>query len=107
MRIFGHYFFEDPDDRKFKEEWQEKRSQRVIQQCELYGTKEDKTFWDMIELPSKSVKYTHEDTAREDFKFHAELMKKQECHIFYGKKFCYHTENGEIITDIAGALLAV
>jgi hypothetical protein len=101
MQILGHYFFEDKEDALFRQEWEEKRKQRVIDQCISYGMKGETIFWDLIQLPRKSVRFTGENTTEEDFSFHEKLMKRQECHVFYGKKYCYHTDEGERITDVA------
>ena len=100
MKIFGHYFFEDPEEDGFKKEWEEKRKQRVIEQCQHYGTKDEHVFWDLVEMPRVVADATWESKTKEDMKLHDYLMKKQECHVFYGKKYCYHTSDGEVITDI-------
>lgn len=97
MQIFGHYFFEDPEETAYLKQKEEKRMERVARQCERWGTQDEHTFWDITELP-RGVFVPTEPT-REDMKIHNYLMKKQECHIFYGNKFCYH-KNGLGITNI-------
>jgi hypothetical protein len=54
--------------------------------------------WDIIEMPVGV--FIKDPPEKDDIKLHETLMKRQECHIFYGKKYCYHTELGEVITDL-------
>ena len=105
MRIFGWDIqetflglFQDPEERKYFEEKEQKRKERIHQQCENWEMNEDHRFWDITELP-RGV-FVSDVPTDEDVKIHSMLQMKNECHIFYGKKFCYHTDNGEIVTDI-------
>ena|SRR5438874_1394836 len=104
MRIFGWDIQEtflgllqDPEERAYFAEKEKLRRERVTQQCELWEINEDHRFWDITELP-RSV-FVPDPPAKEDVKMHEYLMKKQECHIFYGKKYCYH-KDGLAITNL-------
>jgi hypothetical protein len=94
MRIFGYELFEgllqDPEERAYRLEREQKRRERVIQQCQVWELSNDRSGWDMIELPREI--FVKDPPAKADIKEHKKLMRKQECHIFYGWKYCYHKE---------------
>ena len=97
MKLFGISLLEDPEETEYFKQKEEKRRERIVLQCNAWEMNEDHRFWDMIEMPVGV--FIPNPPAKDDVKLHSELMKKQECHIFYGKKYCYHLGEEEI-TDI-------
>ena len=98
MQILGHYFSEDREDKLFRQEWEEKRKARVIEQCISYGVKGETIFWDLIQMPREKAGIPRE-SIEDEIALHEGLINKRECHVFYGKKYCYHTGE-QIVTGL-------
>lgn len=97
MKFLNRHFFEDPEEMEYRKQKEEKRRERVIIDCQQWESKDKQAFRDIIEIPVGI--FMKEIPEPADVQLHERLITRQECHIYYGKKYCYHTDQGEVITD--------